>query len=152
MSSHGYGSEANSLILFRQMANQDRGEYLIGLLRREVAVVSVWGPARLHFLYGRVCTLTPPSRLHKGMKATPILGSGGLKKKKRKIARVSFQCLSRSDAEGTWTADLRVEIVSFPVSFRAKISEDSILETTEGRFWRCRIQVKTRGFCPCVPA
>lgn len=77
ISSQGYGPETNSLILLWQMANQDRGAYLIGLFCREVAVVSGWGPARLHFLYWRECTRTPPSRLHNCMNATPILGSRG---------------------------------------------------------------------------
>ncbi|XP_040476275.1 semaphorin-4D isoform X2 [Ursus maritimus] len=58
----------------------------------------------------------------------------------KKIERVSFRCPCRSDSEVTWTEDLRVEIVSFPVIFRAKTSEDSILEATEGRFWRQKIQ------------
>lgn len=34
-------------------------------------------------------------------------------------------------------------MVSSPVPFRAQIPEDSVLETTDGRFWRRKIQVKT---------
>lgn len=67
----------------------------------------------------------------------------GVWRLKKKNARVPFQCTCSRDAVGTGSEDLRAEMVSFPVPFRAQISEDSVLETTEGRFWRRQIQVKT---------
>lgn len=64
----------------------------------------------------------------------------GVWRLKKKNARVPFQCTCSRDAVGTGSEDLRAEMVSFPVPFRAQISEDSVLETTEGRFWRRQIQ------------
>lgn len=100
-----------------------------------------------HSLLPPVCTSTQrphPSWARAGLPEAP----GVIEE----IAETFFLVVSRRDAQLPWTEDFDVKTFSFPVTFRAQASEDTVLGTTGGRSWKEKIQVKTHGLPTCVPS